>query len=150
MNAPSPSLPTDILIADDTPTNPAGLLRGGGCMALPAPGICLDVAESTGGTRFEVSGTGIGIPTECPGKIFERFDRVHDTQPEKRASTGPGFTFCPLAVEAHGGTINLQREAGTGSVFRFTLPRQEEPARTHRSTGFAESEPLDSRPGMKR
>jgi PAS domain S-box-containing protein len=80
------------------------------------------VAVRSGDSLAFVSVTddGPGIPQEYQGLIFEKFGQLetHRTM----HSTGLGLTFCKLAVEAHGGTIHVQSEAGKGSTFTFSLP----------------------------
>ncbi len=75
-----------------------------------------------GGVRVEVADTGHGIPPEYHKKIFEKFGQVEARHQGEKHSTGLGLTFCKLAVEAHGGTIGVESEAGKGSTFWFTLP----------------------------
>ena len=76
------------------------------------------VSREGAGTRFGVTDTGPGIAPEFHEKIFARFAQLERTP----FSTGLGLTFCKLAVEAHGGKIGVQSEAGKGSTFWFVLP----------------------------
>jgi signal transduction histidine kinase len=72
-----------------------------------------------------VSDTGIGIPKEYLGTIFERFKQVPGTR-EKIGGpkgTGLGLAIAKGVVEAHGGKIWAESEPGKGSTFRFTLPK---------------------------
>ncbi|MBT3376005.1 MAG: hypothetical protein HN742_29720 [Lentisphaerae bacterium] len=66
--------------------------------------------------------TGPGIPPEYRDRIFEKFGQVEGRAEGKKYSTGLGLTFCKLAVEAHGGQIGVDSEAGKGSTFWFGLP----------------------------
>lgn len=71
--------------------------------------------------RFVVEDTGIGIPPEHLGRIFERFYRVpREKQP---SGAGLGLAIAKEIVDAHGGTINVQSNPNEGSRFSFTLPR---------------------------
>ncbi len=72
-----------------------------------------------------VSDTGIGIPPEHLGHIFDRFYRV-DKSRSRRAGggSGIGLTIARALVEAQGGRIWVESAgAGQGSTFTFTLPR---------------------------
>jgi signal transduction histidine kinase len=69
--------------------------------------------------RFAIRDTGTGIPTESFDRIFEKFGQLG---PGHRVGTGLGLTFCKLAVEAHGGTIEVESMPGVGSTFSFTIP----------------------------
>lgn len=64
---------------------------------------------------------GPGIAEEFQDKIFEKFGQVSQSK-ERSPSTGLGLSFCKLAVEAHGGQIQVESELGKGSRFWFSLP----------------------------
>jgi two-component system sensor histidine kinase/response regulator len=69
--------------------------------------------------RFAVRDTGSGIPAEAFERIFEKFGQLDAGH---RVGTGLGLAFCKLAVEAHGGRIEVESTPGTGSMFSFTIP----------------------------
>jgi signal transduction histidine kinase/HAMP domain-containing protein len=93
--------------------------------------------------RFVVEDSGIGIPAEYLGRIFERFFRVpRDNQP---GGAGLGLAIAKEIVEAHGGTIAVQSTPGEGSRFSFTLQRADHPAshgqtEVHHETGVHTSD----------
>jgi len=70
---------------------------------------------------FEVADTGMGIPREAFGNIFEKFNQSKIRKTGK-LSTGLGLPFCKMAVEAHGGHISVESELGQGTIFRFEIP----------------------------
>jgi signal transduction histidine kinase len=78
--------------------------------------------ETAESIEFCVSDTGEGIPPESLGHIFEKFAQVESRQGGRVMSTGLGLTFCKLAVEAHGGHIEVQSALAKGSVFCFGIP----------------------------
>ena len=82
--------------------------------------IALSIARAGNEMLFTVSDTGSGIPPEYRQRVFDRFVRLES--PEGIGGAGLGLAFCKLAVEAHGGRIWVESEAGQGSHFRFTLP----------------------------
>ena len=85
----------------------------------------IGVGAKTGDNEvlFWVRDEGDGVPPEYRDKIFEKFGQVESRQEGRKLSTGLGLTFCKLAVEAHGGRIWIESEAGRGSTFFFTLPQ---------------------------
>jgi signal transduction histidine kinase len=70
-----------------------------------------------------VRDTGIGIPKEEQGQMFERFFRTSNARISGIEGTGLGLAISRAIVEAHGGTIGFESVEGTGTTFRFTLPR---------------------------
>jgi signal transduction histidine kinase len=68
--------------------------------------------------RFAIRDTGEGIPSEAFERIFEKFGQLDS----RRVGTGLGLAFCKLAVEAHGGRIQVESTPGVGSTFSFTIP----------------------------
>lgn len=78
---------------------------------------------STGGwLEVSVADTGIGIPVEDLGRIFEEFEQVADHARPKQEGTGLGLALVKRLVELHGGTIRVASTAGQGSRFTFTVP----------------------------
>jgi PAS domain S-box-containing protein len=72
--------------------------------------------------EFSVSDEGIGIPVEERDRIFERFHRVENEVTRSMRGAGLGLAVCRGIVEAHGGRIWVESQAGAGSTFCFTLP----------------------------
>jgi len=70
-----------------------------------------------------VSDEGIGIPPEEQAHIFDRFYRVDSGSTRRTAGAGLGLFLAKAVVEAHGGRIWVESEAGRGAKFVFTLPR---------------------------
>lgn len=76
-------------------------------------------------SRFlvEVSDTGIGIPQDCQGRIFERFFRVDKSRSREQGGTGLGLAIVKHVVEAHGETINMKSTLNKGTSFSFTIKK---------------------------
>lgn len=73
-----------------------------------------------GFVRFEVRDQGPGVPAEHRGRIFEKFVRLPGAP---SGGAGLGLSIARDVVQAHGGAIGVEGEAGEGSRFWFTLPR---------------------------
>lgn len=80
------------------------------------------MSEENQWVEFAVEDTGEGIPAEEFERVFEKFGQVDAAQNGHTLGTGLGLTFCKLAVEAHGGHIELKSTPGVGSTFSFTIP----------------------------
>ncbi|RZO64318.1 MAG: response regulator [Parvularculaceae bacterium] len=74
--------------------------------------------------EFKISDTGIGIPADKLGRIFEAFSQAEGTTTRKFGGTGLGLSICKGLVEAMGGTIEASSTMGKGSIFtvRLALP----------------------------
>ena len=89
----------------------------------PGGTITLTACKADQALRVSVQDDGEGIPAEQHQRIFEKYTQVKDeTGQPLRMGTGLGLAFCQMAVQAHGGTIWVESQAGQGSTFIFTLP----------------------------
>ena len=82
--------------------------------------------------RFSVSDTGIGIPGEKLGQIFERFTQANSSTTRRFGGSGLGLTISKRLVELMGGRIWVESEIGKGSIFAFAVPLEVRAA-AHRS-----------------
>ena len=71
---------------------------------------------------LRVTDTGIGIPLEAQGRVFERFYRVDRARSRDRGGTGLGLAIVKHVAELHGGEVTVESELGTGSTFTAWLP----------------------------
>ncbi len=71
--------------------------------------------------EFAVHDTGIGIPEDKIGKVFESFSRADQFTTRKYGGTGLGLPIRKKLVEAMGGQIGAGSVPGQGSVFKFHL-----------------------------
>ena len=74
--------------------------------------------ERQGFALFRVEDTGSGISAEDLPHIFEQGYSAN-------GSSGLGLTICREAVEAHGGEIWVERTGPEGTVFAFTVLKEE-------------------------
>lgn len=69
-----------------------------------------------------VRDTGLGIPVEHLGRVFERFHRVDTRLTREVDGMGLGLSMCKRIAELHGGSIWAESAPGEGSAFHLTLP----------------------------
>lgn len=74
--------------------------------------------------RLVVEDNGIGFDEKYRERIFNVFQRLHGR--EAYEGTGIGLAICRKIVERHGGSITAHGDSGRGSVFRVTLPVEQD------------------------
>jgi signal transduction histidine kinase len=91
-------------------TRPGGTGAVNGSSTAHGPAVAPVVTVS-------VRDEGDGVPPELVPRIFRQFWRA-----KRRGGAGLGLYIVKGLVEAHGGTITVQRAPGGGAEFRFTMP----------------------------
>ena len=72
--------------------------------------------------EMTVEDTGIGIPEEVQGKVYERFYRVDKSRSREIGGTGLGLSITKSAVLRHHGTISMTSKEGEGTTFVVRIP----------------------------
>ncbi|MEP7284794.1 MAG: response regulator [Chloroflexota bacterium] len=101
------------LISNAIKHSPTGKTVILSCEHVSTPDPCL---------RFSVTDQGEGIPPQEQVRIFEKYTQASHRQGGSTTDTGLGLTFCKLATEAHGGTIQVESSVGVGSKFTIVFP----------------------------
>ena len=78
--------------------------------------------EASGTLHGEVSDTGIGIPPERLGRLFQRFSQVDSSTTRRFGGTGLGLAICRHLIELMGGRIEAASVVDAGTTIRFAIP----------------------------
>ena len=142
----APNVPAD-LVGDPTRLRQVLINLLGNAIKFTESGeVSLRVAPDAGSSvptalRFTVSDTGIGIPSEKLGQVFEPFTQANSSTTRRFGGSGLGLTISKRLVELMGGRIWAESTVGKGSVFAFAVPFEswaaaDRPTAAPAGTGF--------------
>ncbi len=90
----------------------------------PQGGRVVITAQDSGDfIKVDISDTGIGIPADEIGHVFEEFFRATNARQTEKDGTGLGLAIAKQIIERHGGQISVTSAPGEGSTFTFTLAK---------------------------
>lgn len=87
--------------------------------------VGIEISRSEGELLIAVADTGPGIPRRDLPRIFERFYRVDQARSRALGGTGLGLSIVKHIAQAHGGSVEVESELGSGSRFTIRLPQHE-------------------------
>ena len=78
--------------------------------------------HESGIVHLTVEDTGIGIPADRIGEIFESFHQLDGSATRRFGGTGLGLTLVSRILEAHNARIRVESQVEKGSIFEMTFP----------------------------
>jgi len=75
-----------------------------------------------GGLSFSVADTGIGIPAEAIGRLFQPFSQIDSGRDRRLGGAGLGLSIVRSLAQLHGGAAEAQSVEGKGTTFKVSLP----------------------------
>ncbi len=100
--------------------------------------VAFSCSEDVAAVALSVADTGIGLPPDAMGRLFEPFDRL-GREGMGIEGTGLGLSLSKGLVEAMGGRISASQNPGGGATFTVELPRADAPESRAR---VAQAEPI--------
>jgi signal transduction histidine kinase len=86
--------------------------------------IHLRAYAADGRVCFEVRDNGIGLSRRAARRVFDRFYQADRKLSRKAGGCGLGLSIVKFITEAHGGSVEVESQPGSGSVFRVSLPAE--------------------------
>ena len=83
----------------------------------------VSVTQDEDNSVLTVADTGVGIPEESLGRIFERFYRVDKSRSKDVGGTGLGLSIVKHAADIRNGEVKAYSKQGEGTEFVVTLPK---------------------------
>jgi two-component system phosphate regulon sensor histidine kinase PhoR len=84
--------------------------------------IRLIMRAENGQLKISVKDHGIGIPADKLERIFDKFERVDNSDTRRTGGTGIGLFLVKHLVAQHGGKVWAESKLGEGSTFHFDIP----------------------------
>ncbi|MHC4726022.1 MAG: sensor histidine kinase [Planctomycetota bacterium] len=92
--------------------------------------VTIDAKNGKGCVVIEITDTGIGIPADEIGDVFDEFFRASNARKVHQDGTGLGLSIAKYIVERHSGKIWVDSIKDTGTKFWITLPKDFQQSQT--------------------
>jgi len=110
-----------LILEDDLYQIVFNLLENGIKYNTPGGSLTVTLLHQEENAILRVSDTGMGIPEDAIGHIFERFYRVDKARSRQSGGSGLGLAIVRTIVERNKGEIHVDSKLGQGSTFTVTF-----------------------------
>ena len=111
-----------LIIEDDLYQIIFNLVENGIKYNVPGGSLTVTLDRQDENAVVHVKDTGVGIPQDSVGHVFERFYRVDKARSRKSGGSGLGLSIVRNMVERNSGKITVESTVGEGSIFTLTFP----------------------------
>ena len=111
-----------LILEDDLYQIIFNLVENGIKYNLPGGRLAIRTFRDGDNAILQISDTGVGIPEDALGHVFERFFRVDKARSRSTGGTGLGLAIVRNMVERNQGTIGVESVIHQGSTFTVTFP----------------------------
>lgn len=108
--------------------------------------VVVDVTGDSEHVQVSIADSGIGIPKEDQGHLFQKFYRVDNSDTREIGGTGLGLYLCRRLTEAMNGRIWVESEYKRGSTFYVEFPRLDHEEATRLIEAASLEQPVDLTP----
>jgi two-component system OmpR family sensor kinase len=88
----------------------------------PQAPVTIRVTRDGTNATLSVDDRGQGMTSEIAARVTERFFRADPSRSRHRGGTGLGLSIVDATVSAHGGSVDIESEPGSGTTVRLTMP----------------------------
>ncbi len=111
-----------LILEDDLYQIVFNLIENGIKYNLPGGSLTVRLSRDEDNAVLTVKDTGMGIPEDAIGHIFERFYRVDKARSRQTGGSGLGLAIVSTIVRRNRGEIQVSSEMGKGTIFTVTFP----------------------------
>lgn len=111
-----------LIIEDDLYQIIFNLMENGIKYNVPGGTLTVTLHREQDNAVLQISDTGVGIPKDSVGHIFERFYRVDKARSRKSGGSGLGLSIVRNMVERNKITMHVDSEVGKGTTFQLEFP----------------------------
>ncbi len=111
-----------LILEDDLYQIAFNLVENGIKYNVPGGKLTVTLSREDDNAVLRFADTGVGIPKDAIGHVFERFYRVDKARSRKSGGSGLGLAIVRSMVRRNGGDIYVESTVGKGTVFTVTFP----------------------------